>query len=338
MADPVGFELAGDLVLRVQEAGFVVTTEQIARWNRAGLLPRLHQHGLGRGHGSEIQYPVGTGDQLIALCFFHSKFRKLSVVGWYLWLNGFEVERKYWVLPLTSAAEFFERNRNTLKQKLVDNSQNIVSLRRAGDKLLRSLADGSLGNGQMRRVRRRVGRAQIGEFCRIMLTIWAGAYRSDGEANEQDREAEREIIVSGFGLRRAWIDRTADHYTLLNGPIEPDLEKISVQIGRITKAKMLRVIQSDQIESARDELRLLFLGLTVTYNELKNKHGIHAFGLGVMTDFGTITDIKLQALLIQLFELTIRSDPDNRLREILAVIEAKRVNHGRQLDLPASAT
>lgn len=333
----VGFELAKDLVVRAQQAGFNVPAEQIARWNRAGLLPRPHQHGLGQGRGSEIQYPIGTGDQLMALCFFHRQFRKLNVVGWYLWLNGFEVDRKYWIFVLTSAADLFERNRKILKEKLVDTSQNIVSLRRAGDKLLRNLADVGLGSGQMRRLRRRVGKAQIGEFCRIMLTIWAGAYRSDREANERDRQAEREIIVSGFGLRRAWIDRTADDDTLLNEPIEPDLEKFSVQIGRIAKAKMLRAIRSDEIELARDELRLLFLGLTVTYYELKNKSGPHAFGLGVITDFGTITDIKLQALLILLFELTIRSDPDNRLREVLAVIEAKRVNHGRQLDLPVPA-
>src|SRR5437868_5121682 len=55
MRDSKGFELAEDLVRKAQNAGFLVTTAQIARWNRVGLLPKPRQHGLGQGPGSETR-------------------------------------------------------------------------------------------------------------------------------------------------------------------------------------------------------------------------------------------------------------------------------------------
>ena len=334
MADSAGFELAHDLVRKARDAGFYVTTSQIARWNREGLLPKPRQSGLGRGGGSEVRYQTGTGDQLLALCGLHREYRNFEKAGWYLWLNGFSVSDRYWRTPLLSAALNFIDKRRLFKKKLLDVSQGIVSVRATGARVFEELSTVPINNRHFRRARRRVGSRQIGEFCRLMTTIAVGAYRAYSQHHEDERATESKVIERGLGLARAYRDQLDNGLTLLTKPVEADLEQLSVRVGKVSKPLLLRTITSEKMERARDELRLLLSGLRSTYLNLEARHGRHAFGLGVIADLAMITDIKLQALMILLFETTIRSDPRNRLREILAVIKAKRATDGRQLDAP----
>lgn len=329
MSETAGYELAADVAKRAKSAGFSVTTEQIARWSRDGLLPGSRQKGLGQRSGSEVRYPIGTGDQLVALCTFHKQFRKLEDVGWYLWLNRFPVADRYWRTRLVAAAAFFEKSRNFLRNKILNTTSGIVSLRRSGERLFKSLSTVRSGNRQFRRARRRVGADQIGKFCEILATIAVGAYRTGVEPNEQESVANRKVSERGFGLTRARTDLLENGRPLLTTPIEINLEELSYRIAKVSKAALLKSIQLPQMARARDELRLLLTGLQRTYINLEKEHGKHAFGLGVIADFATITDIKLQALMILLFETIIRPG-SNQLREILDAIEAKRVNDVRQ--------
>lgn len=333
MNNSADFEPAKDLERRALEAGFSASTDQIARWSRDGLLPRkLKQHGFGQGNGSEIRYPHGTGDQLLALCQFHFRdgYRKLDAVGWYLWLNRFSVSDKYWRRPLALAATTIIDKQQLIKTRLLDTAMGIVSVRPAGRQMLAELSEARMENRQFRRARRRVGAAQIGDFYRLMATIAAGTYRADSQHNEDDRGEERSIFTRGFGLARAYIDRLDNGVTLLTEPFEVDLERFSTQLRKISKPSLLRLITTERMKQARDDLRLLLLGLVGAYSNFEKQRGKHAFGLGVIADFGTIKDVKLQAASILLFDATIRSDPGNRLREILAEIELKRVTNGRQ--------
>jgi hypothetical protein len=340
MSSSAAFELAKDLEYEAREAGFSASTDQIARWSRDGLLPRkLKQHGLGQGNGSEVRYPIGTGAQLLALCHFHVRegYRKLEAVGWYLWLNDFTVGDKYWRKPLHMAATVFTDGQQQIKKRLLNTAMGIVSVRQAGSQFFVDVSEARINNRQFRRARRRVGSHQIGEFCRLVTTIATGLYQAESQHNEADRLGERSLFEQGFGLAKAYTDRLQNGVTLLSEPFEPDLERFSSQLKKISKPSLLRRITSERMKQARDDLRLLFLGLTGTYLNLKTEHGENAFGLGVIADFGTITDIKLQALIILLFDATIRSDPSNRLREVLAEIEKKRVTHGQPPDDTGSA-
>lgn len=81
---------------RSELAGFPVSRDQLERWRGAGLLPKVKQVGLGRAAGSEVRYPVGTADQVIAIAAAFAIKRKKDFVGWRLWLQGYEVGERYW--------------------------------------------------------------------------------------------------------------------------------------------------------------------------------------------------------------------------------------------------
>jgi hypothetical protein len=73
-------------------AGHAITADQLARWHRAGLLPRPRQLSLGRGRGTISVYPAGTGEQVVALCQFKDEDRRLDRVACRLWWEGFPVD------------------------------------------------------------------------------------------------------------------------------------------------------------------------------------------------------------------------------------------------------
>ena len=72
--------------------GYPVTPAQLARWHRAGLLPRPSQRPLGRGRGTMTTYPLGTAAQVVALCQIRDDERRLDRVAFRLWWAGFTVD------------------------------------------------------------------------------------------------------------------------------------------------------------------------------------------------------------------------------------------------------
>ncbi len=85
-------EPRGRLLGAANDAGFIVTPQQLARWHRMGLLPRPVQRGQGRGRGTVTLYPEGTSRQLVELCHERSGTRDLIRVGFRMWWRGFEVD------------------------------------------------------------------------------------------------------------------------------------------------------------------------------------------------------------------------------------------------------
>ena len=81
-----------DVLAHALAAGHVVSEDQLARWHRAGLIPRPRQRSLGRGNGTESLYPIGTSVQVIALCELKTNERRLDLIGFLLWWDGFDVD------------------------------------------------------------------------------------------------------------------------------------------------------------------------------------------------------------------------------------------------------
>jgi hypothetical protein len=134
-------------------------------------------------------------------------------------------------------------------------------------RVLTDLSGARSENRQFRRARKRVGTAQIGEFCRLMTTIAVGIYRV--QHNEADRQEECSIFKKGFGLARAYTDHLDNGATLLSHPFEPDLEKFSTRLKKVSRPSLLRSIIRDRMRQACNDLRLLFSGLIGTHFTLK---------------------------------------------------------------------
>jgi hypothetical protein len=97
-----------EVIKYAAKLGYVVTAPQLARWHRAGLLPRPRQQPLGRGRGTETVYPPGTAAQVVALCQIKDDERRLGRVAFRLWWEGFDVDLGLIRNQLVSAMEPLE--------------------------------------------------------------------------------------------------------------------------------------------------------------------------------------------------------------------------------------
>ena len=99
-----GDQTREQVLLALATAGFEVTGDQLARWHRAGLLPRPRQRSLGRGLGTVTVYPPGTVEQAMALCQIRTRHRSLSRAAFQLWWDGFAVDLSQVLEPIKLVA------------------------------------------------------------------------------------------------------------------------------------------------------------------------------------------------------------------------------------------
>ena len=98
--------------------GYGVTPLQLARWHRAGLLPKPRQHPLGRGRGTETRYPPGTLLQVVALCRLREEERRLDRLAFQLWWEGFSIDVGLVRAHLVGVASRFDREVQELHPEL----------------------------------------------------------------------------------------------------------------------------------------------------------------------------------------------------------------------------
>ena len=84
-------ETRADVLEVASELG--VSERQLRRWRDEGLLPRaFDQRWLGRGLGSATFYPAGSCRQLREIVRWFAHDRRVDIVRWALWCNGFPVD------------------------------------------------------------------------------------------------------------------------------------------------------------------------------------------------------------------------------------------------------
>ncbi len=91
----LGKEISREQVIAyAAERGILISAAQLARWHRAGLLPRPRRLHLGRGKGTQSVYPVVAAPQALGLALSSRRHRGLDAMAWYTWLQGFPLTER----------------------------------------------------------------------------------------------------------------------------------------------------------------------------------------------------------------------------------------------------
>jgi len=87
-------ESIDDVLRYARRHGQRPTRTQIRRFQQNGLIPKPRQVGLGRGVGTEVRYPSGTGLQLVAACKAN-KSGSFRIARWRLWWDRWPIEASW---------------------------------------------------------------------------------------------------------------------------------------------------------------------------------------------------------------------------------------------------
>ncbi|QBD80478.1 hypothetical protein EPA93_32695 [Ktedonosporobacter rubrisoli] len=245
-------EKSEELLALARQHGYPISVYQLARWHRAGLLPRPQQHPLKGGRGTCSLYPPGTGEQLLLLCSLRTCERRLAHLAWRVWLAGYRVEGKLIRIQLQRAAV-----RLTLWWQWLAGFKQAASQADAEQTLdwIECYAQGPLRWQPLRRIRKRVGRKHFSTFLSRLLDLTTedGSERAVSD-DEYEWQLDMRILARGLGLEKRFTSkRKALEYYLL-GFLLPRLRWFFRWSQELAWEELLEHVTAFEVLQARDEL------------------------------------------------------------------------------------
>lgn len=244
-------ETREELIDLARDHGYAVSTAQLARWHRAGLLPRPKQRSLGKGHGTQTVYPSGTGEQLLALCAIHTNERRLRYVAWRLWWAGYEVSLK----PIRSFIGDWAAKWDRYVQDLIDPSTGELS-----ESALRSLDNirkARYDYGPLAGAQKAVGPKRFDPVMAVLFKVVSGMFEgySVDPVEKNPEEDERRIVQRSLGLD--WLSTGIAGRTELgsSGGSAGLLKEMSKFFRDYPLGEGLAGLTDEQLIQARDETR-----------------------------------------------------------------------------------
>jgi hypothetical protein len=236
-------------------AGFQVSEDQLTGWHRDGLIPRPQQRWTEGIAGSQTVYPIGTANQLCALCAIQTENRSSAMIwGWKLWWLGFPVDKKYWRLKLRAQAQLLDSTSRKLIRLLGADQDNDRY-----EDAVTVLRTRRTRNAPFRRLRRRLVAGHFEGMLSVMIQILEGNFRGWSIAPSDDVDAlrDRMMIDRLFGLRRAKNVHEVAHDRAMHDDIEEALHLLSNRLGETKLESVLESTSDSQLAEARTQLRVM---------------------------------------------------------------------------------
>lgn len=275
MTDGSGELTARDLLAVAAAAGFGIQDHNLGYWHRKGLLPPPRQQGLGYGRGSESRYPPGTDQQLRALLQIHRKTRKVAVVGWELWWQGFPVPEALVRESLLVAARKFQAAVAMVRDPITGaiSAQVLDALDTKHWHLPAPLAARA----------RTLPRGYAESMVEMILDVLSGTYSGLPEIPGQPNQ--RQAVFEQFlGLTRARTDALVEHEPWL-GPddnVDEAIGELAQLLGKTDWEEVVRTTAWSRLEEARDQAASFAQGMTLFSTIADKAFGKGAFGFSVL--------------------------------------------------------
>ena len=247
------YETGEELLTLARRQGHIISQTQLARWHRAGLLPRPRQLPLKAARGTRSLYPLGTGEQLLRLCALRTTERRLAHLAWQLWLAGYPVvfhliraQLAQATLRLACWIEWFDDFKQAMQAR--DSSGEALDL-------LERYAEGDLRFQPLRRIRKRIGREHFPTFLRILIELATEA--SDGATHtydEHERLLDLRILALGLGLEKRFVQKKDPLEYYLVQVLMPHLRWFFGRLQEVDWEQLLENATDFDLLQTRDDL------------------------------------------------------------------------------------
>lgn len=303
-------ETRQQLIEAAQQAGYHLSSVQLARWHRAGLIPYPKHRSLGKGHGTQTLYPTGATRQLLSLCAIHQQERRLPYVAWGLWLAGYPVRFALVRRFLTDCAA----DREATLKRLRDHPPEPQEFAKHRLK------------GRIARIRRRIGRDRFPMLIEVMQQVAVGRFEGF------ETKEVSELIIKGAGVQRATNNPIKSLPPLLDKDMTEPLQEVSRILAEQRWRSMADTLSEAELCRARDEVKLLFTAIISVGKVTPEMYGRDLFGFtGISELLGELTAVD-QAMAV-LFWPVVRSRFSEGAEKLLAIARS-----WLEIALPAIAT
>jgi hypothetical protein len=281
-----------DLLAAAAAAGLEVSEAQLARWHRAGLLPRPTVRSLGRGRGTESLYPPGSSLRLVRVAEVHRQEHRLSHAAWRLWWEDGGPPSKAARGFLANLAAGLDKGREQIVDVVEGDAQGEPEAAKKMDTLLNALERDRLPQ-PLGQSRRRSGATRFATVGRIIFEIAADRFQ-DFAVDSETGEDDGALLERSWGLERARTDHLATSGPWLEGDLAPDLARLGHLLAG-TSMRELAQAPDASLDAARIELKEFVTTFTTAARMFERLFGKDAFGYGMLRDLFAIGESKGQA-------------------------------------------
>jgi hypothetical protein len=287
-------ESAESVLAGLSVRGRPVSRTQLARWHRAGYIPKPVQVSQGRGHGTISFYPVGTRDQAVALCTFLSRERDLNAAGWSLWWYGYTISMLLIRSVLEASAKSWYQFVEALQPQVqADNDDLPDDLSEAAWDLLDRSPQTRSSRTSLRRARKRVGRENFPTLLRFVFLIASGRFTGYADTVQTPiHERQRTLVDKGLGLVPRWM-KSWPYAEQISQQTEASAVDFSRALSDVDPRAVLQAATDTDLLGARDVVQGLlqwleqFLGVLALMGEAAGvahlQEAIHSFDLIVQS-------------------------------------------------------
>ena len=292
----------GELIDRAESFGFQVSKDQIARWHRHGLIPEGTREFPGRG--SRSVYPDTAMTYVVEIAALLNHNRNLDWVGWKLWTYGFDVPERFWRLPLSEAANEFDRIREIVPEALESDAFSNMARQFfiVGD--VPSFA---------KRLRKGVGAKDFETVLMWLLSMLTGDfsfYASELTDARGDTLDSFQLLDRAMGLGRARTDKWEGGDPWLQDDYSPTLRSVSARLADASCSDLIGDPGSEQLNVGREEYfylrNFVLYGAASLADQLNDAN---AFGFGLIARILADTSIETERMMLLLW-LIIRQEPE----------------------------
>lgn len=274
-----------------------VTQRQLKRWH--GLILPLGQRRLGR-KGTETIYSVDSIERLKAIKVLKNEKDDLNYIAWRLWWNGREVKKTYIRDLLKKEAAVWESG----KRKLVDQIKGGLS--EHAREHIKNSGRVYLESKPLRQARKKLSSKNFPDLIRILAEVATGQYKVDSETAEDDQwQVENglrmhEGVAKNIAELQTWRERL------------PALPQASSLLAQYHFQKIASDSDDEELDQARDEVRLLLTFIESFVEVLERTIGRGAYGLSGIYKVIKHLSVNAQAILL-LFWLGYRKSNQGQL-------------------------
>lgn len=199
------WETREQLLDAAEDAGYLLSSSQLGRLHRAGLVPAPEVKALGRGRGTESRFPPGSAARLVRVAKVHAKVHRLADLAWRLWWeDGGEIPPPA-LEALRRVAASIDAGRDGLAALLEGNEAGAPESVAGLDKLYADAERARLP-GPLAQLRRNVGREHFGIVVHGLSAAAAGRPQ-DTAHSDQELDA---LMRRTFGFDPVQPDREVE--------------------------------------------------------------------------------------------------------------------------------
>jgi hypothetical protein len=244
------WETREQLLEAAVSAGYPLSSAQLGRLHRAGLIPAPVVRALGRGRGIESRFPRGSAARLVRVAAVHAKVHRLSDVAWRLWWHDGGEMPPPALEALRRVAASVDAQREALATLLEDSDAGTPEGVAGLDKLYADAKRSHLP-GPLAELRRNVGREHFGSVVHGLSAAAAG--RTQDTAHT---DTELDVLLRRtFGFDPAQPGRDGDGAPAGGG--KPLALEAFAELSAAHSASELANADSSELDQARVQARSL---------------------------------------------------------------------------------